>query len=836
MRLPDDVFQAELLDIAARRARVTADLPGRIADEPTAAEERAFRGALRALRDCQDAQAGLDRLGQGPGALSRLVRPVLDALATRAAKITKSRQSAAPDAGPVPGVTETSTMSLEEARKKAEERLAKAQARGAETARPSSELGLAGLALSGGGIRSATFNLGALQAFCKRGLFDQFDYLSTVSGGGYIGGMMSSLLWDKDLRASAEEFPLRHDRGKEESPEIKHLRSGANYLAPRGVLDKIRIPALFLRGLVVNLILLLPYLIWAVVLTELAYGESLRNAARNPIAFETYYGPTLLAAAVLAAWVFAFPLIRRLVPMEWNARNGLERAFAFWFFLSIVVAGVNTLPLVVLVFHYNDFNLNFIAGGGLGTIVTIAAPLLPLLLASGTPRPLNTWQGKLMVYLLGLIGPVILLLIYIQLAAWRVFCLGEASTSCPGWWGPLVGLIDQRVGRESTLGLPPIDFAFATVGAVLFLYGWLGVDVNLTSLHGFYRDRLSRAYLFHRAPRAGDGPVPTPPRNDRLRLSELAPAASHAPYHLVNATLNLQASPALQGRHADFFLFSKRFVGSSVTGYIETAQLEAIDKRLDFATAVAVSGAALAPNMGTSTNRALVFVMTLLNVRTGYWLPNPHTAKILFQALKGVGPAYLLFELFGLVHERSPYVNISDGGHVENLGLYELLRRRCRYIVVCDAEADPDLAFDGLAKVMRYARIDGGVEIDLNLEQLRKDAQGRSRAHYAVGRIRYREGSDGVLVYIKATLCGNETEDIRSYQAHSKAFPHEPTSQQFFNEGQFEAYRALGYHVADQVLDDGGVDGMKFGKGLTLSAWVANLERARKIGVPAEWS
>lgn len=839
MRLPDDVFQAELLDIAARRAKIQADLPGRIADEATATEERAFRGALGALRGVREAREELGRFGQGPGALSRLVQPVLDVLATQAAKMTKSRRSVAPgrEAGAPPAGTAPPAMSVAAARKTAEERLASAQARADAAARPSSELGLAGLALSGGGIRSATFNLGVLQAFAKRGLFDQFDYLSTVSGGSYIGGTLSSLLSEQDVRPSAEDFPLRHDRGHEESPEIKHLRSGANYLAPRGVLDKIRIPALFLRGLVVNLVLLLPYLIWAVVLTELAYGESLRSAVKSGIRFETYYGPTLMAAAVLAAWVFAFPLIRRLVPMEWESRNGLERAFSFWFLLSIVVAAINTLPLVVLVFQSRDLNLNFVASGGLGTIVAIAAPLLPLLLASGTPRPLNTWQGKLMVYLLGLIGPVILLLIYIQLAAWRIFCLGEASTSCPGWWGPLVGLIDQRVGRESTLGLPPLDFAFATAGAVLFLYGWLGVDVNLTSLHGFYRDRLSRAYLFLRAPRSGGGPaVPTPPRHDRLRLSGLAPAESCAPYHLINATLNLQASPAIQGRQADFFLFSKRFVGSSVTGYIETAQLEVADKRLDLATAVAVSGAALAPNMGTSTNRALVFVMTLLNVRTGYWLPNPHTAKILVHALKGVGPAYLLFELFGLVHEKSPYVNISDGGHLENLGLYELLRRRSRYIVVCDAEADPDLTFDGLAKVMRYARIDGGVEIDLNLDRLRKDAQGRSRAHYAVGRIRYREGSEGVLVYVKATLCGDETEDIRSYQARNKAFPHEPTSQQFFNEGQFEAYRALGYHVADTVLDAGGVDGTRFGKGLTLNGWAANLDRAQKIAHPGEWS
>lgn len=819
-----------MADIASRRQTVFADSPGRISDQATAEEDGKFRAAVAALADVKAATAALESLDQGPGALARLVQPVVDVFsqATRTRWHQASRRSAA---GATPGVEAAGPgKSPADRRKEAEEQLEKAR----QATRPSSKLGLVGLALSGGGIRSATFNLGVLQALAKRGLFEQFDYLSTVSGGGYIGGMMSSLLVDKDLRPGADDFPLRHARGTEESPEVKHLRSGANYLAPKGVLDKIRIPALFLRGLVVNLALLLPYLIWAVVVTELLYGASLRAG----VELEAYYRPTLAAAALLLAWVFLFPPLRRLVPMSWAWRNHLERAFAFGFLAAIIVTGVNTLPLVVELFHVKDFNLNFVASGGLGTIVTFGAPLLPLVLASGTPRPLNTWQGKLMVYLLGLMGPVILVLMYVQLASWRVFCLEEGARNCPDWWLFLVGLVDRNVSREATLGIPPLDFALATVGAVLFLYGWLAVDVNLTSLHGFYRDRLSRAYLFHRTRRAPADPgEPSPPMNDRLRLSELAPADSCAPYHLVNATLNLQASLALQGRHADFFVFSKRFVGSTVTGYIPTAQLEELDKRLDLATAVAVSGAALAPNMGTSTNRALVFVMTLLNVRTGYWLPNPRLTKLGITTFQGVGPVYLLLELFGLVHEKSPYVNISDGGHVENLGLYELLRRRCRYIVVCDAEMDGDLTFDGLAKVMRYARIDGGVEIDISLDRLRKDAKGLSRAHYAVGRIRYPEGTEGVLVYIKATLRGDESEDIRAYRARSSAFPHEPTSQQFFDEGQFEAYRALGYHIADRVLDDGKLATTRFGKGLTVHAWVANLQAAQAAAASAvDWS
>ena len=64
---------------------------------------------------------------------------------------------------------------------------------------PSTKLALVGLSLSGGGIRSATFSLGVIQALAKHGLLKTVDYLSTVSGGGFIGSCLSSLLNDKEV-------------------------------------------------------------------------------------------------------------------------------------------------------------------------------------------------------------------------------------------------------------------------------------------------------------------------------------------------------------------------------------------------------------------------------------------------------------------------------------------------------------------------------------------------------------------------------------------------------------------------------------------------------------
>ena len=197
---------------------------------------------------------------------------------------------------------------------------------------------------------------------------------------------------------------------------------------------------------------------------------------------------------------------------------------------------------------------------------------------------------------------------------------------------------------------------------------------------------------------------------------------------------------------------------------------------------MAISGAAASPNMGTATIKPLVFIMTLLNIRLGYWLLNPYKLKdaenenrlwhwLLFSKnspITGVGPYYLFRELLGRVDEYSKYVNITDGGHIENLGIYELLRRRCKYIIACDAEADQSMHFEGLAKLIRYARIDLSIDIDIDLDALRKGENGFSNRHSAFGKIRYDDGETGYLLYIKSSLSGDENEYIREYRSKTK--------------------------------------------------------------------
>jgi hypothetical protein len=156
-----------------------------------------------------------------------------------------------------------------------------------------------------------------------------------------------------------------------------------------------------------------------------------------------------------------------------------------------------------------------------------------------------------------------------------------------------------------------------------------------------------------------------------------------------------------------------------------------------------------------------------------------------------------------LLNARSVFVNVSDGGHIENLGLYPLLQRRCRLIIAIDGERDPPdrrrrQKFSGLATAIRYARIDLGIDVCIDLTKVGNEEKGY---HFAVGRIDYGPGfPSGWLVYIKSSLTGDENTYIREYSLEHVAFPHEPTGDQFFDEKRFECYRALGYHAMQDFL------------------------------------
>jgi hypothetical protein len=229
-------------------------------------------------------------------------------------------------------------------------------------------------------------------------------------------------------------------------------------------------------------------------------------------------------------------------------------------------------------------------------------------------------------------------------------------------------------------------------------------------------------------------------------------------------------------------------------------------------TAVAISGAAANPNMGFSSSPALGFLMAIFNVRLGAWLGNTNSHGQRTFRFSGPRQAIvpMFAEMFGLTNSHRRYVNLSDGGHFDNLGLYEVVLRRCRHILVSDAGQDSSFAFEDLGNAIRKIRIDLGVPIEFvrKIEILPNlpETQG---LYCAQAIIRYSavdgtdRAQDGSLVYFKPTLHGRGTMpipyDVYSYARNHSQFPHESTADQWFSESQFESYRALGMHAVTQV-------------------------------------
>ena len=814
-----------------------------------------------------------------------------------------------------------------------------------------------------------------------------------------------------DLNVKPGEFPFPLLDGPRESRYLTWVRNHSNYMAERGFLDYLRIVAVLVRGVLINFLTLLPYLLFTALILYWVYEPLLQEwrvkDVNSPHFFLTQdvvhdgwmkwvqnhlgtkapflFTPWVVVLALV--WYLLFPMVIRLFKVithkqsletgnesSVKLRDKYERTFGAVLLAAIAVALIEVLPLLVHYFHH-------LPGRQLGFREVVAALLcgssVAAMSSAGTilsALSKSAWLGKLMrpaiMALIGLLGLVLPLLVVLYVTEYLVYTY-ETETFTLYWWSIaivpavlvigillalILGVMKQALKDYTWLlwllisvfvvaivlcvlayAFPNTSFFVLAIAAEVWLFCWLAVDINLTSVHGLYRDRLASAYLVG-LNTAGDVDI-----EEDINLYEICQydKGSIAPYHLINAALNLQGSRdiSIRERNSDFFIFSKRYIGGDRTGYCRSESMEAVFPQMDLATAMAISAAATSPNMGTHTSTPLVAIMTLFNVRLGYWVPNPRYLESalrtgtnvgtpfqfndvfkdemaelqkrwqqvygedtsprtladpeqptpdnglvglafsgggirsatlnlgIAQALNeygifrhadymstvsgggylgsslstlmrqrplgdgqyatvssqnegdipGVGPGTLkdrfawrvrpgafLREIRSKLDETRDWVNLSDGGHIENLAAIELLRRQCKVIIIGDGEADPDLRFGSLATLIRYARIDLGIHIAIDLNKIRLQnplEDRRSEAHFAVGTIKYpNQTSRAYLLYLKSSFVGQEDEVVVEYRSRNPAFPHESTADQFFDEGQFEAYRALGQHIAEQVL------------------------------------
>lgn len=670
---------------------------------------------------------------------------------------------------------------------------------------------LTGLALSGGGIRSAVFCLGVLQALAKHNVLKNFDYLSTVSGGGYIG---SSLTW---FTRSAMPFGVERDNvpygiddptqpppkapcGK---PLLPHLRRHGSYLDPGGPLSLLAGIAVVLRGLVLNLFVIwLPLVTAAFVGLRIAYRWLAYSTARDG---RVWLGPLTFAA--IAAVVFAAIAILYSLYSGWRAKNHKDMPYKLRQEFERVTPYVLEALALFLVLgslpYVRDLVLrNVVAQGVVGFIMTAGGAALGL------------WS--------------------------RFVPKGDSASKTPAWVGPVgAALVTYGIGLLGYVlsgilfahgkiapGPEPLVAIILTVVIATFV-GYL-VDLNETTLHRFYRDRLMEAFM----PDIDANGVPTGRRASKADAGRLRDMCNRdnprAPYHLICAHLvltridrrgvNQKWLDRWRIRGGDSFLFSPRYCGATAVGWYETATNKTFSE-LSLPTVMAASGAAVNPDaassgVGPQRNMLFAILMALLNIRLGIWLPNPMKYG---NRAHAPAPNHFNAGLAGVLDwtsRNSRFLEITDGGNFENLGVYELLRRGVQTIVVCDATADPQSAFEDLQNLLSRAEADFGVSITFRppplgpLMPALEDARfplgvAFAKQPFVVGSIRYPDGSScGKLYYIKPAIFAGLRLHVLGFKGAFPLFPDDSTLDQFFDEARFEAYRELGFVCVDKMLAD----------------------------------
>ena len=771
-----------------------------------------------------------------------------------------------------------------------------------------------GLAFSGGGIRSATFNLGVLKGLHDLELLKHVHYLATVSGGGYIGAWWTA--WRARVGKNRHEedakvFPIaqRADAAGQtvfdkklnrEPEEVRHLREFSNFLSPRigffqsemwnavmavlsamlpavmvassvialaflvwlGVnslilVDALDLPVTSLNSLkgwlapgVLSLILILIHFAFEHSWRQLGKAEQLLSSQRQEkllhlsvlivVSACIYYGwhgltnlqwidvrpaitpfpslwhwavgispdddcafsPHLFDAPILWIGVALILLVPRLllmrvlrVSVSGKLVSAMDRALSRMLGVALVFAALTVLWLAGCWLNYTEWGTKVPAGGAL--------------VSGGAFALLRNWIGRMGPAKKGgvmdIVKPLIpQILAYVAIALWAI-CIAALIAG----------------GIEKYHVSPWLLFAIA-LGIVLFAA--VSFDPAQVSMHSFYRNRLSRAYLGASNPDANQSAEQNRQTDvrvkDDIQLRDLSPEGVERPIHLVCCAAN-----DLGGDHLGNLSRGSRSAvlsrfGFAIGNHCHTWEKEkaAGHESLGVGSAITASAAAFNSNMGSlsmTLGAGVTFLCTALNLRLGLWLPHPLTDK---DGAPKVFPGFLfLMEMFGLTNsglrpagatgQREPvakHVHLSDGAHFENLALYELVRRHCRYIIVSDCGADPEVAFDDFGNAMRRIREDFGVEIDIDLSPLKPNAARLSKQHVAVGSITYDPRGDrkdtAVLLYLKPTLTGDEPGDITQYRTRNEDFPHESTGDQFYDEAQWESYRRLGEHAVHSAL------------------------------------
>jgi hypothetical protein len=786
-----------------------------------------------------------------------------------------------------------------------------------------------GLALSGGGIRSATFCLGLLRSLAQSKALQRFDEMSTVSGGGYVGSMLGKMLHEANSRQEVDAVyeALAH---AESRWFTWWLRANGRYLIPRGVRDRLFAAALFIRNLIgIHAEVAVATLLLSALLALVNVGLWWLLSVRTELTLHWFSRDVLAWMPTL--WLFAaVPAFLAVVAccIYWALPTVLEtKALArkwmvcFWVLVVAVLVYVHPSndPTSRLSWPQDYWipwaALLVLAGGWILALIQVphlvkkeeqrirrtsavpSADHLRGVMQNHVTETLVSWVA---------VAFAILLAGLLERLAWFV---AFELTGAQGWYGAAllfvaaaVRVVLPKVAPASGTAKPMVGVPLLMLGQLLgwvltaaLLVWWVSVGysiifagflsgpsenvyrallmallcglyiaitsgnvgfLNASSLHGFYRARLTRSFLgagndSRRAGRpkappahttqAGEQPaqpsvlssLPSEPPeghqihhlqevfgDDDVAMETYAPHRHGGLIHLLNVCLN----ESNDGRGG---LFNQDRRGQPFTvgpGGIARIGLRPWSKLLPtgsmtLGTWMAVSGAAVSPGMGSMTRPGLSALIALTGMRLGLWWDSHGFGEAHGCSQRRAFPVktrVLLNEILGRFKQSDRDWFLSDGGHFENTGAYALLSCRARLIVLADCGADPLSRFADLENLVRKARVDLGADITFlqpkgpptdprlaafgSLNDLKFDT---SPACLALARIRYRPEaglpSDGVMVIVKPNVSLDLPVDLHNFKADHPEFPQQSTTDQFFSEAQWESYFVLGKVIGSKL-------------------------------------
>ncbi|MEA2370217.1 MAG: hypothetical protein QOH12_611 [Solirubrobacteraceae bacterium] len=750
--------------------------------------------------------------------------------------------------------------------------------------------GKVGVCCSGGGIRSAAFNLGALQELQESSELQRAAYLAAVSGGAYIAAAFSMVakVWPGTGRPDHvdddgydDSDPLLLARCKPfspGSPEEQYLRNRSSYMAPDGN-SKVFLAYRIVLGLLFNLVFLsLPLIVLGLVVGEFLFRPNLQGIVHgcqsqrgstdpgcakhilfNHILLWWWVAPAgvLGLSFGLAAWSM---LRRTSARREQFLETWSVRLLQFGLGLGFVLVAV---PAILEGLHRGKSpyaTAGYGAAGGAGGLAALVAGVVGLLRQGfATPKKALEELTAAQKRLRGLSAKLRLVVAYFAGAVIGPLLLA----------GVFVAAVDVAL-VNSVRGVNRGVVAGAAGATVLFAVLYVLADLTSWSLHPYYKRRLSSAFALKRIhsndltraerDRFEADPPREPPDPEAIgiaierdfdtlvKLSATAVTGRPWPTLLVCAAANVSDTGATPpGRHVTSFTFSPHTIGGPLVGATSTADFEdrwtekeGWAKRLreawtrlvkrkagdagkndaprvprtrsrtnDFSlpAAVAMSGAAISPSMGKITRRSFTFLLALANIRLGVWVPNPRFVM----GAKSLGrfgrprPVYLLKELLGRNHVGDRYLYVTDGGHYENLGLVELLRRGCTEIYCFDASGGE--GFENLGDAVALARSELGVHIPIDpgilfpdgVTDLAETNAVRVDFNYPAERAG-EKGEPAILVYARNVLTAGAPWDAQAYHRIDPNFPHDSTSDQLYTDQKFEGYRVLGELAAGRAV------------------------------------